>query len=332
MKGTAGFVGALVGPARSGTTWAGAIVDSSPEVVYRFEPFHRMSPVDPEFRIWFDKLKNQQVTDADVPRLYEMLIPAHALTNKEPFFPAKSYRLRTLGRRHLWPLARVLPMANRVYGATYSPRKGPPIVFKEVTFIKPLRNLLERTSIPVVYLVRHPCPTVMSEFRRQSEGKSKQRQDRLRELLREHAPSLADQFEHVVRGSDMVSRIALLWRCEVETCINLVRKSKLGLIMTYEQLAEDAHAKAPEIFAHFGLEFGEQTKWFLDTLYELRVDHTKGPRRTGWGKKYFSVYRNPRDEKDSWKQKVSSEDVRKIEEIVRDSPAIEFCAAAARWW
>jgi hypothetical protein len=325
-------LGALIGPARSGTTWAGSIIDTSPDVVYRFEPFHRMSAVNPEFRRWFDRLKNQEVEAADVPRLYEILVRAHPLTDKAPFFPVKSYPLWTFGRELFWPVARLMRPAGRLYGAAYSPRPGPPVVFKEVTFIKPLRNLLERTSVPVIYLLRHPCPTVLSEVRRQSEGRPSVRQRRLRELLLEHGSRLAEQFPDVVAGSDAVSRTALLWRCEIEACVPLVRQSRSGMILTYEQLAGDAHAHLPALFAHLGLQFGDETRQFLDSLYGMKAYGEGGPRRTGWGGKYFSVYRNPLQEKDAWKRRISAEDRRKIESIVQGSGAVEYCAALGQWW
>jgi hypothetical protein len=325
-------VAALIGPSRSGTTWVGTIIDSCPDVIYRFEPFHRMATVNREFRAWFDKLKNQQVSGADLQRIYELLVPAHALTNKAPFFSDKSYALRTIGRRQLWPIARFLPPIDSIYRALYSPEPGPQVVFKEVTFVKPLRNLLERTEVPIVYMVRHPCATVLSEVRRQMQGRAAIRQVNLRKLLIEYESPLAEQFPDVVHGTDIVERTALLWRCEIETCVGLLRRSTTGMIITYEQLAEDAHSRAPEILAHFGVRYSEQTRKFVDSLYDLRTGSPKSRRRTGWGAEYFSVYRNPRDEKEAWKRKISVDDRRKIERIVRGSPAIEYCAALGQWW
>jgi hypothetical protein len=138
-------VKAIVGPGRSGTTWAGSLVDSCPDVIYRFEPFHRLAQVVPEIGEWFRKLKQLEVRDQDQSRIYELLRPADPLTNKEPYFAGKSYKLFTSGRRQMWPIARMLRPARRFYRSLYSPQPGPPLVFKEVTFIKPLRNLLEHT-------------------------------------------------------------------------------------------------------------------------------------------------------------------------------------------
>ncbi len=325
-------VRAIVGPGRSGTTWAGTIVDSCPDVVYRFEPFHRMSPRDARFHDWFEKLKRQAVSSDDIPQLYDLLRVADPLTNKAPFFSSKSYPMTRSGRELMWPIARVLAPARWMYRRSFTPAAGPPVVFKEVTFIKPLRNLVERTEVPVIYLVRHPCATVLSEVRGEMRERKPNRQRRLRELLLEHAPSLIDEFPEVISGADVVSRTALLWRCEVETCATLVRDARHGMLMTYEQLADDAYSQSEVLFNHLGLPFTEQTKQYLDSLHAVMRDDSHGPRRTGWGRKYFSVYRNPKTEKDSWKRRITAEEQRKIEAIVQGCPVIEQLAGLGRWW
>jgi hypothetical protein len=325
-------VRAIIGPGRSGTTWAGTIVDSSPDVIYRFEPFHRMAAVDPDFRDWFEKLKRQAVESADVPKLYELLRIADPLVNKAPFFLRKSYRQVALGRSALWPLARVLAPVNRVYRRAYTPASGPPIVFKEVTFVKPLRNILERTSIPVVYLARNPCATVLSELKGQTQRRQPARHLRLRELLLEYSPSMVDQFPEVIAGNDVVSRMALLWRCEVETCASLIDRCQRGHLMTYEQLAGDAYVESGKLLAHLGLRFTDETRQYLDSLHGVRSDSMRGPRRTGWGNKNFSVYRNPSVEKDAWKSRITSEMQRKIEAVVSGGVFVERLAALGGWW
>jgi hypothetical protein len=323
---------AIVGPARSGTTWAGSLVDSSPDVIYRFEPFSRLHAVDPEVKHWLTRLRNQQVTESDLPPIYSSLCRANALTNKAPFFERKSYSLRTFGRRQMWPVARLIPPVRTLYSAAYSPRPGPPLVFKEVTFIYPLRNVIERTSVPVVYLVRHPCATVLSAMNAPVETTIFRRQLRLRELLLEHAPALADRFANVLESTDVVRRNALLWLMEVEQCVRLVRGSPRGMVMTHEQLADDAYAHAQALFAHLEIAYGQQTIDYIDRLYHVSASGRRGPKRTGWGNKYYSVYRNPREEKDAWKRKLSSEDRAKVETIVQGHEAIEYCAALGQWW
>jgi len=323
---------AIIGPGRSGTTWAGTIIDTCPEVIYRFEPFHRLAAVNPEFKSWFERLKNGEVRDSDIGTLYDLLRVADPLVNKAPFFRGKSYRLRTFGRSSLWPFARMFPLANCLYRAVYTPDTGPPLVFKEVTFIKPIRTLVEQTSVPIVYLVRHPCATVLSEIRGQGHERNPSRQRRLRELLLEHAPDYVDQFHAIIAGSDIAARTALLWRVEVEVCATAIRASDRGMLLTYEQLAADAYQESARMLKHLGLEFGDTTRRYLDSLHGQRPSHVRSPKRTGWGKRYFSVYRNPREEKDAWKLRITAEEQRKIESVVQGSPAIEQLAVLGEWW
>lgn len=325
-------VRAIIGPGRSGTTWAGTIVDTCPDAIYRFEPFHRMAPVDARFRALFEKLKAQSVADADVPGMYELLRTADPLVNKEPFFDGKAYRIRKLGRRALWPVARAFPPANWLYRALYTPPAGPPVVFKEVTFVKPIRNLLEKTTVPVVYLVRHPCATVLSEVRGQGAERKPSRQRRLRNFLLEHAPSYVEKFPEVIEGSDAVARTALLWRAEVEACVGAVSASGHGMLLTYEQLASDAYRESERMLRHLGLEFGDATRRYLDDLHGTEAGSARLPRRTGWGKKYFSVYRNPREEKDSWMRRITADERRRIESVVQGSPVVEQLAVLGGWW
>ena len=327
-----GNIGAIIGPARSGSTWAGTLVDSCPEVVYRFEPFRRLSVTHPLFRLWFDELKLEKIEEKDLPELYSMLIKAHPFTNKPPFFPEKSYRQPVFARQAMWPVARIVPFVSRLYERVYTTPPGPPIVFKEVTFIKPLKNLLERTSMRIAYLVRHPCATVLSEIRGQRQGVMPGgRQAHLGEIIARYNPELAREFREIVTGADIVKRVALLWRCEVEACVPLVRHSPNGLLVAYERLATETASESRRLLSHFGLRFGDQTQRYIDYLHGLSSKIGNPARRTGWGKKYFSVYRNPGDQHEAWKLQISKEDRQKIDSVVKGSQVFEQCAALGGW-
>jgi hypothetical protein len=186
--------------------------------------------------------------------------------------------------------------------------------------------------VPVVYLVRHPCATILSEIRGQGHERNPARQRRLRELLREHAPSYLERFPEIVAGSDVTSRTALLWRAEVEECVNIVRSCSRGMLLTYEQLAGDAYQESERMLGHLGLEFGDATRRYLDELHGTKAGATRPPRRTGWGKKYFSVYRNPKEERNSWMRRITAEERHKIESVVQGSSAIEHLARLGGWW
>lgn len=325
-------LGAIIGPARSGTTWAGALVNSSPEVIYRFEPFHRLAKSNVEVRDWFQKLKEQAVNESDLPAIYSVLLPAHPLTDKAPFFEEKAYPVRTLGRRQVWPLARLFGPLRTLYRVAYSPEPGAKLVFKEVTFVRPLKNLLERTSMPVVYLVRHPCATVLSSMHAPHGSSIASTHLRLARTLRKDAPEFAERFGEIIDGADLVRQHALMWLYEVESCVAAVRASGNGMVMTYEELADDAYTAGAKLFRHLRISFEDPSRRFIDGLYGLDTEKKGTPRRTGWGSAYYSVYRNPRELKDSWKNKLANSDRKKVESIVQGMPEIEYCASLGAWW
>jgi len=102
-------------------------------------------------------------------------------------------------------------------------------------------------------------------------------------------------------------------------------------VLTYEQLADDTAPIARRIFEHLNLTFSRSTERFIEGLFrETGTDG--GIRRTGWGKRYFSIYRNPREQKESWRKRISPEDASKIEKIVKGAPQIEHCASMGKWW
>jgi hypothetical protein len=157
------------------------------------------------------------------------------------------------------------------------------------------------------------------------------RQGQLRNLLQRNAPHLLELHPDIIESTDPVVRNALLWLYEVETCVSLVRSSSRGLLITYEQLADDAYVHARAMFDHLGITYGEQTRRYIDALYGTATERDLGPRRTGWGHRYFSVFRNPREQKDSWKMKISSDDREKIQRIVAGSEAVRYCADIGGW-
>ncbi len=91
----------------------------------------------------------------------------------------------------------------------------------------------------------------------------------------------------------MVLRNALLWLLEVDTCVTLVRSSPRGMVMTHEQLADDAYTHAQALFSHLEITDGEHTASFIDRLYHVSVGGPRGPRRTGMGQQVLQRVSQP---------------------------------------
>ncbi len=323
--------GAVIGifsSGRSGSTWLGSIFNSHPQVAYRFEPFHRFKS-DARFTPYLTQIKNEQFRDADLPRLYDALLPAHPLLEKPPFFLKENSR--TTGRQPLWIVARKSGLAARIFSRLFTPRGRPPLVFKEISMEAVMASLLKHTSVRVVYLVRHPCATVESVVRGQNKGVMPAgRQGVLASLLEKHDPGLAQRFVPQLDGFGPVERTALLWRIDLETGMAAVRQTDRAMTLIYENLCEDSLTWSKKAFEHVGLQFLKPTQDYLEQLQGLGQDSRAG-RRTDLMNSYFTVMRNPKETKDQWKNRMPAQDQRRVMELVEDSPAFEQCASLGGW-
>lgn len=317
----------LFGTGRSGTTWLGAVLNAHPDVAYRFEPFHR-NKRDPVLAPIRDRLRNGGANGQDMRRLYERLIGADPFTDKPPFFP--KHNSRNFARKQAWFCARVCPPLRPMFSKLYSPREDAVVVFKEVTMERMMRGLLLHTDVPVVYLVRHPCATVASLVRGQEEGKmSTGRLGVLASLMQKHDPTLHEQYAGTIDQLNVYQKNALLWRMDVEKALCAIRDARRGLLITFEELCDDAHRQAKRVCDEFGIEFADEIKRFVDQLYA--ASGPNGSKSKDVRDRYFTVFRNPGQQRDKWKDTLAAEHRQDIEAIVCDSFAFTACATQGGW-
>jgi len=328
-------LGAIFGSGRSGTTWLGAIVSSHPDVAYRFEPFHRVK--EPDFASAAKSILDDEFGPDDVSRIYTMLLTALPSIEKPPFFPRSYSMPLASGRRFLWPLARKSKVVENLFKQIYTPKSQPFLVFKEVAKTRVMRRLLDYTDMPIVYLLRHPCAVLHSLMRGQEKNwMGARRRAVFGDWLDKRAePALRDEYRPRVDELTVAQIEALLWRMEVEEALKALddNKSK-GEFVVYEELTETPHKIAKRIFNHFGYE-GElhpQCSEFIDA--SIRGDNS-WPVRFKYGEigigAYFSVFRNPKKSRDSWKENLPAEERKQVLAIVRDSKAFALGAATGLW-
>lgn len=312
---------------RAGSTWLGSIVNTHPEVAYRFEPFHRFK----KFRTMQQiraMLREDRFGPQDVSLLYRTLLPAHPLVEKPPFFEKSNSP--SLGRSKLWMAARGLPVLVPVFKWMYTPRGQPPVVFKDVTLEQHMKRFLERTEVKVVYLVRHPCGVVNSELNGQEMGvMSNKRFTVLASLLEKHDRALAARYVPMLDRLTAAEKIALLWRHDTEVGVRAAANHPNAMVVVYEELCDRPHEVAAKVFAHFGLEFPRQTAEFLEQL--VSADGGAGRAREPGINSYFTVFRNPKSSMDKWKQSMATEDHQRVMAIAGESEVFQRCAAGGLW-
>ncbi len=318
-------LGAILGTSRCGSTWLGAIVNSHPDVAYRFEPFHRLGRTT--LRSMTETLKADRFQATDVDALHRLLLPAHPGTDKPPFFE-KSFRSRVnRGRSLLWPPARK-GMGAGLYRFLYSPIGSPFLVFKDVNYERAIPGLL-RAGVPVVYLMRHPCAVVWSHLKGQERGAmGGAREDFLDRKLARQNGALAARFLPRLDGLSKAQKRALLWRLSVDDAFE--RRDDEGLhVVFYESLCHDPVGESEKAFAHLGLQLPEQTRAFLKGEPGGRLTAFKHGQIAG--DKYFSVFRAPLGSVAKWREQMPEEEQARVLEVVSDSPAYVEGKERASW-
>jgi hypothetical protein len=317
----------IMGTGRSGSTWLGSIVDTHPEVAYRFEPLARLRD-DREIAALRKQLTAERVDETLLERLHQRLLRADPLTSKPPFFPKASGR--TLGRARLWPLARVFAPARGLFRAAYAALPGAALVLKEVGLNRLVLPLV-RAGVPTLHLVRHPCGFVASVLKGQAANLMPTgRRGVIRDLLRKHDPKLAERWDSRLDEATPARAEALLWRIEVEEAMRACEARENVRVVVYEALCRDPAAAAESAFAHFGLPRSERALALLEEMSapNARARNARGER---WLDDYFSVFRDSQESAHKWKRDLPASTIRDVLEAVADSDAFVRCAALGGW-
>jgi hypothetical protein len=316
-------LGALFGTGRSGTTWLGAIVDSSPTVAYRFEPFSRLRN-HPRIQHARTAAESSSLPTADARDIvYRALRPAHPRIVKDPFF-AKSCS-RSLGRRPAWYAARLLPALNPIVERVYTPAKTTPIVFKEVAYYALMHHML-RLEVPTVFLIRDPRAVVASLLVGQKQNLMPSgRLGVLDDLARKHDPELSREFDGTLQSRSSAFMNAMLWRLDVEEALRVHPHPQLRLIY-YESLCTSPTQVATETFEHLGLELTDETLRFI--AQSTGSDDSANREQTD---PYFSVFRDPKKSMSKWRSTLTESNLHDIEAALASSTVYASLRTDAGW-
>lgn len=315
---------------RSGSTWMGCLLDSHPDITYRFEPHAKSKGLSKSAADGIARLGSPDLADRDLDPIREGLLDSNPFSDKPPFFAKTRGALRMPGLRQLLcPAARRFELVRPIYRHLYTPRVDTALVFKLVAHERECARLIRQTSMSLVYLVRHPCGMVGSLLTGQARGKMPSgRRSVIADFLKDHAPMLHDRHGDRLAAMSAAEMEALLWRCSVEWAFGHARAPRTGVHLTfYENLCREPRQELTPIFEMMGRDLHPNVDRFISA--------STGGERRHWSEfgigRYFSVFRDPRKSMSRWKDTLTTADQRAVLDLVEDSPIFRWGVEEADW-
>jgi len=214
---------AIHGVPRSGTTWLGAIFDSSPNVAYRYQPL---------FSYAFKSLISGKSSLEEINDFFKEIL----ITDDE-------FVLQKIGKK-----TGIVPsfLKNNI---TH-------IIYKEVRYHNILKNLLEKDSeIKVIGLVRNPLSVLSSWLQAPKEFRKDLGWDEIKEWRWAKKKNL-DKLEEF-NGFEKWKEAVLLFEGLEK------KYPDRFLLLQYEHLLKEPNLNVKRIFSYCGIPYSKQTQDFI---------------------------------------------------------------------
>lgn len=260
----------ILGHGRSGTTWVGNVLATGRRVLYTFEPG---SPTpDQPFAGWFAYARPGQANQ----------------TLQQTFDPA----FQGLPGRRNWRrsfIHRLMP--------------GYQLVIKDVAGLMAAEWLQERYRPAMLLVIRHPCPTILSELEQGTDPqKSKATLLAQSQLFEEQLQPYRPVIEAATTPHEI---LAALWAARYRVIANALPRHPHWKIVTYESLCEEPVATFHQLFSHFRLPWSDRNANFI-----WQSSTTTAPGR-------YSGKRVSRHQLDKWKEKLTPAEIAAIFRVIQ---------------
>ncbi|TQE99017.1 MAG: sulfotransferase [Spiribacter salinus] len=309
----------LMGMPRSGTTWIGKILDSSPRTLYRHEPdsYGRLNalPLAPRVSDWREHAEDVSTFFASVAGARDTKIAGSA-----PVF-SKDYQHAL---QALWNTAAVFGTKGltRFMGEMqvplWLPRGNPDgyrLVVKSIESL-PRSGVIAR-ALPharLILLLRNPYGFIASMLRGKSQGLFSDSGSigedlKLLGLLVEADEEGHDITLEALGDATPAQRLAWQWVLSNDKALRDTEACDNVAAIRYEDVCADPLGATERLFAACDLPLTEQTRRFIRSS-------TGGHRD-----RYYSVYKDPLKAANAWRSELSSDVVDSIRPILARSRA-----------
>lgn len=309
---------------RSGTTWIGKIFDSDPSTLYMHEPdsWERLDflPLFPDESISVKDISDIKAYIQKLP-----IVCSSEVTSKLPVF-RKNYQsfVRFNQYKASIYLVSILRKLNIGFKPDPTARIGTTstpftLVWKSIESLGRLKCLLENIDNTIgIQIVRNPAGYIASvldgEKKHSFRGTIATSDDyELFKLLLASKEGLKLGLTiDDLKSMDPVERLAIRWRLYNEIAFNACKANKNYQLLRYEDVCRNPESVAKALFSFCGLEWSSQTEKFISASTSQQNDS------------YYAVYKDPLKAAYRWKEKLTNEEINKIQTILKDSPAYSW--------
>ena len=286
------------GSHRSGTTWVGKMIASSPSVSFIHEPFnplHRPGTCAATFPEWF-----MYVSEENEAPFYKPLTQTLALR----FNPVADLRAirsaRDVGR-----------MGKNWYHFTSSRLRGATPLLKDPIAIFSCEWLAQRFDMNVIVMIRHPA-AFTSSLRRLNWAHDFNGFLRQPLLMRDHLEPFAAEIELFARQrQDLLDQGILLWRMMHHVIIKYQQAHSDWIFLRHEDMSADPLQHFMYLFKRLNLELTSRVRATIE-------DYTNASNPSEAQKGHVLTRRDSKSNIKSWKKKLTEAEITLIRNKVED--------------
>lgn len=309
----------VAGFPRSGTTWFSNLINSHSKVIYRHELIGRNYGMFGESLL--NSLKyDDGLTDEQYQKAMSVVYKADINTDKPPFF-AKETGLFKYPKLHhgAWLASKFLPPLRPLYGQLFkvpSQRDDFKVLIKETRSTRDMSSMLNGLRVQhKLFLVRVPHGSIASHLSGIKQGRmaavdQKQIADWLAGLSEHPYIKSLELTEDKIAAISVAEYFAIHWRIYHEEMLKMVEKFADAVVCFYEDFVAEPELKTKALFNQVNLEYNQSVATFIE---ESSGKSQNQPALKDSNNEFYSVYRGASFKADSWKEKLTEEQIAAID-------------------
>ena len=310
----------VVGFPRSGTTWFSNLLNAHPEVIYRHEIVGRCYEVFGD-ELFNDLKFNHGLSSEQHHTFLKKLALANVETDRPPFFNKTVLKIASESiHKTAWLATKSIPLLNSFYRYLFTPDPK-----KDTTFLlKETRSTINLDSIikgvapsSILFLFREPYGAIASHIKgiklKTMGGMSKKDNET---WLQEHSQrsyikTLTKNNFDFKTASD-VEILAIKWRVYNDDLLEYKKVFNNAIFCHYDQFVQSPTELTTQLFKNINLNYVPAIEHFISA--SGNKNKKQNILQKDASSDFFSVYRPAGFNKKQWKDVLTADDIKIIDE------------------